>query len=372
MKTDIQERIEKIRQKFAEQGIEALLVLIAENRQYLSGFTGEDTGFDESAGALIITLENLILATDSRYAIQAEQEAPGYEVVCYKKGLAHELPSLLKRLHIHRLGYESRRVSVEQYNAIHKAVDENEISVDLVETREIVEALRRRKDESEIAQIRQVLGIAENAFSAFVKTIIPGMTEREAAWELEKAMREAGADALSFPVIAASGENSALPHAIPGPRRFKAGEPLLFDWGARLSGYCSDTSRTVLIGEPDDTYQKVFDAVYDAQHKAMDAIRPGKTTKEIDDIARGHLKDKELDAFFGHGLGHGVGLAVHESPSLSPLAEKASLLEEGMIVTVEPGVYIPDWGGVRLENMVAVRNHGPEILNRLDVRINLS
>ena len=181
---------------------------------------------------------------------------------------------------------------------------------------------------------------------------------------MEKGMREAGADALSFPTIVAAGTNSALPHAIPGDRVINNGEPILFDWGARLNGYCSDISRTVVLGKPDSTFEKVFQTVLDAQRLATDAIKPGISSKAVDKVARDHIETKGFGGKFGHGLGHGTGLAIHESPRLSPL--KDIVLEPGMVSTVEPGVYLPDWGGVRLENMIVVRNNGAEVLNRTD------
>jgi Xaa-Pro aminopeptidase len=174
---------------------------------------------------------------------------------------------------------------------------------------------------------------------------------------------------VSFPVIAAFSANAALPHAIPSERLMENSQPLLFDWGAVLNGYCSDISRTIVLGRADDTFKKVFTAVYDAQQKAVEAIRPGAWTKDIDAAARNHLHEKGLDQYFGHGLGHGVGLAIHEAPSLSPVAERNIELKENMVFTIEPGVYLPDWGGVRLENMVVVRASGAEVLNSLDVKL---
>lgn len=176
-------------------------------------------------------------------------------------------------------------------------------------------------------------------------------------------MRELGADGLSFPVIIASGPNSALPHAIPGDRKIKKNEPVLFDWGAKYNGYCSDTSRTLVIGQPDETFTKLYSILYEAQKRAIDNIRPGVSSREIDAIARSYIKDSGYDKKFGHGLGHGVGIEIHEPPRLSPLKDVS--LESGMIVTVEPGIYLQDWGGIRLENMVLVTDNGSEVLNSL-------
>lgn len=362
-------RIEAVRRELKNREIDALLVQNQENRQYLSGFTGEDGGIDESAGALLISQQALILATDSRYELQAKNEAPDFHVHCYHKGLAKELPDMVRQHHIRRLGFESRRMTCAQYDMVARQLSEQEADTELVGTTDIAEPLRMIKSEVEISAIRNAIRLAEAAFERVLASLAPGMTESETAWAMEKQMREAGAQGLSFPVIVAAGPNAALPHAVPGKRVIGKGEPVLFDWGARLNDYCSDTSRTVVLGSPDARFQKVFDAVYDAQQKAIEAVRPGAYTKDIDAVARKVLNAKELDSYFGHGLGHGVGLAVHEQPSLSPVEERNTKIEEGMVFTVEPGVYLPDWGGVRLENMVAVRADGPEILNQLKVRL---
>lgn len=367
----IDNRIANLRKKMQDENIDTFLVLIEENRRYLSGFTGEDTQFDESAGALLITPDALLLATDSRFEIQARQECPGYDVVLYQKGLVKELPNLLESLKTKRLGFESRRMSYEIYSKILKELDENGPSIELVPFTEMVESLRLVKDEEEINTIRKSVLLAESAFKAFIQTVKSGVFEMDAAWALEKEMREAGAQAASFPIIAASGPNSALPHAIPEKRAFQKKEPLLFDWGAKLNGYCSDMSRTVFLDKPDKEFKEIFTIVYDAQQKAIDAIRPGMSTREVDAVARNHIEENGYKGFFGHGLGHGVGLAVHEAPSLSPLAEREKTLSENMVFTVEPGIYLPDKGGVRLENMVVVRSHGAEVFNQLEIRMDM-
>lgn len=369
MKPQIQNRIEKLRKSFSDAQIDTLLVQTGENRLYLSGFTGEDTGFDESAGVLLISGDRLVLATDSRYEIQANNEAAGFEVICYKKGLANELASILEDLGTKKLGFETRRMTCEQHDMIRSRLEENNCLAELVKTRNLAENLRVCKEESEIESIRKSLHLAESAFSKFLENMVPGIEESLAAWEIEKQMREAGAESVSFPVISAFGKNAALPHAIPAKDTLQEGIPALFDWGAKLEGYCSDISRTIIIGEPDNTYERVFTAVYDAQQKAIEAVRPGAWTKDIDAAARDHLNEKQLGDYFGHGLGHGVGLAVHEAPSLSPVEERNVRLEENMVFTIEPGVYLPDWGGVRLENMVVVRPYGAEVLNSLAVKI---
>jgi len=360
----IKNRLMLLRKFLAKKKFDTLMVLVEENRHYLSGFTGEDTQFDESAGALFITDSKLILATDSRYELQAKNEAPLFKITCYKEGLSKELPNIADMLGTKKLGFESVRMSFMQHSKMAEELKSSGMQVELVPAEDIVENLRLIKDETEIDTLKSALLIAESVFTKIKSTIKPGMTERQLAWAMEKEMRESGAQSLSFPTIVASGPNGALPHAIPSDRIIKSGEPILFDWGARLDGYCSDISRTVIIGTPDETFKKVFTTVHDAQQMATDAIKPGISSKAVDKIARDHIEKSGFKGKFGHGLGHGTGLSVHEHPRLSPLKE--TTLETGMVFTVEPGIYIPGWGGIRLENMVVVRDDGVEVLNKID------
>jgi len=359
----IAQRIHKLRQTLAEKSIDALMILIDHNRHYLSGFTAEDTLFDESAGALFIGPETLLLATDSRYTVQAAKEAPQYEIFCYQKGLIPSLPSILPRINARTLGYEHHRVSVKQYEEIAKVLKTDHLEVDLIGLEGMVESQREIKDQSEIDKTKAALALAEKVFTQVIAGLQPGLPEKEIAWALEKGMREAGAEALSFPPIVASGPNSAMPHAIPGNRRLQEGEPLLFDWGARLKGYCSDISRTLIIGHADAQFKTVYQTVKDAQSKAIDAIHAGVHAQAVDRVAREYIEAAGFKDKFGHGLGHGTGLAIHEPPRLGPTLD--TILEEGMLCTIEPGIYLPSWGGVRLENMVVVRHDGAEVLNTL-------
>jgi len=359
----IAQRIHKLRQTLAEKSIDALMILIDHNRPYLSGFTAEDTLFDESAGALFIGPETLLLATDSRYTVQAAKEAPQYEIFCYQKGLIPSLPSILPKINARSLGYEHHRVSVKQYEEIAKVLKTDHLEVDLIGLEGMVESQREIKDQSEIDKTKAALALAEKVFTQVIAGLQPGLPEKEIAWALEKGMREAGAEALSFPPIVASGPNSAMPHAIPGNRRLQEGEPLLFDWGARLKGYCSDISRTLIIGHADAQFKTVYQTVKDAQSKAIDAIHAGVHAQAVDRVAREYIEAAGFKDKFGHGLGHGTGLAIHEPPRLGPTLD--TILEEGMLCTIEPGIYLPSWGGVRLENMVVVRHDGAEVLNTL-------
>ncbi len=359
----IKSRIESIREALLEIKADTLLVLVEENRRYLSGFTGEDHQFDESAGALLITKDQLILATDSRFEIQAATEAPLYELVVHRKGLAKALPSLLKQLGTRRMAFESNRLSVHQHQQFQKELTDAALNVAWMPHESLVEKLRLVKAKQEIEATRQALALAEASFQRVVKTLKPGVSEKAVAWTMERDMREAGADALCFPVIVAAGPNSALPHAIPTQRPINVSEPILFDWGAKLNGYCSDTSRTVVLGAPDDTFLKVHQTVLEAQKLAIASIKAGANSKMVDAQARDYIHNQGYAGKFGHGLGHGTGLAVHEGPRLSPLKEMT--LEQGMIVTVEPGIYLEGWGGVRIENQVVVEKEGPLDLNQL-------
>lgn len=360
----IKKRIDSVKKKFSKLNIDTLMVLVDENRLYLSGFRGHDTQFDESAGALFISESGLILATDSRYEEQASKEAPLYKVICCKKGLYKQIPEILGSLGTKKLGFESIRISHLEYKKMAKVIKSGNLKVKLVETDNVVESLREIKNEKEIESIKKALAIAESVFSDIQEDIRAGITEKEIAWLIEKGIREAGAESISFPIIVASGHNSALPHAIPSDRKFKEGEPILFDWGAKVNGYCSDISRTIVIGRPDEIFRKVYNTVLDAQSIAIKAIKSGADSRSIDKIARSYIEKMGFKGRFGHSLGHGTGLSIHEQPRLSPL--KNSILKSRMVFTIEPGIYIPGWGGIRLENMVVVRKNKAEVLNKLD------
>ena len=364
MQQIIQHRVAAFRDFIAEKKIDTFMVLIEENRYYLSGFTGADQQFDETAGALLITQDDLILLTDSRYETQARQEATMYEVIVYREGLAKALPPLLKRLGSRKLGFESVRLTHHIHNNLKRHLKKENCSVALRSRTDTVEQFRLLKSPDEIEKTKAALSIAEEVFLHVASNIKPGDTEKQLAWAMEKGMREAGADGLAFPTIIASGPNSALPHATPSDRPVAAGEPILFDWGAKLNGYCSDTSRTLLIGKPDENFLNVFNTVLEAQKRATDAVKEGIAAKTIDSIARDHINGKGYEGRFGHGLGHGTGLAIHEGPRVSPFGDL--ILQTGMLFTVEPGVYLPGWGGVRIENQVVVAEDGHYILNRLN------
>jgi Xaa-Pro aminopeptidase len=303
-----------------------------------------------------------LLATDSIYMTQARNEAKEFEIFVCEEGLASSLPEILKMIGSEHLGFESPRLPYRIFQKMEEQLKKDASSISLVPTEGLVEDLRMIKEPQEIEAIRKSLALSEMVFETLMEGLGVGVSEKELAWTMEKGLREAGADSVAFPPIVASGPNAALPHAIPTDRVIIEGEPVLFDWGARLEGYCSDISRTVVLGAPDDTFTKVYQVVKDAQSMAVEAIKPGVSSQVIDGIARDHIGDKGFKEYFGHALGHGVGLATHEKPRLSPV--RPMNLEAGMVTTVEPGIYIPGWGGVRLENMVVLEEDGAVVLNR--------
>jgi Xaa-Pro aminopeptidase len=360
-----QQRLAELRTKMRQSDMDAFLVLIDANRRYLSGYSAEDGQFDETAGALLITQEACLLATDSRYDLQARQEAPGFEVVCYRKSLYEALPQLIRQAAAQRVGFESARLTVKYHQDLVERLRKEAPSIVLVAAENQVESLRACKEPDEIAITRRAVACAEGAFRDLCQWMRPGMTESAVARKLEDLMRKGGAEGPSFPIIVAAGPNSAKPHAVPGDRPINAGEPVLLDWGARVDGYCSDISRTVVFGNPDEQFITLYAIVREAQTAAVAALRSGARAQAVDALARRIIREAGFGDHFGHSLGHGTGLMIHEAPRLGPHSEDT--LEAGMIVTVEPGIYLPDWGGIRLENQAVVAADGAEILNSLDL-----
>ncbi len=342
-------RVNKLREALAEHDLDAILISQPENRRYLSGFTG-------SAGFLLITDEKAVLATDFRYWQQAGRETPDFELAKIQGYFKDVLPDLLADLRVGRLGFESQHVTVDQLDTWSQAA-ENVVWVPLKKT---VEALRAVKDEDEIQALLRSARLTDAAFDHLLGVIRPGMTERQAAWEIETFMRVHGASKVAFDLIVAAGPNGALPHARAGGRVIQPGEPIVIDIGCVLEGYCSDMTRTICLGSPGDKYLEVWDVVLEAQETAEAGIRAGLTGVEADALARDVIEAAGYGDNFGHGLGHGVGLAVHEDPRASRLSENE--LQAGMALTVEPGIYLPGEFGVRIEDLVVIRETGVEIL----------
>jgi Xaa-Pro aminopeptidase len=340
-------RLEKLRQKLAEREIEAILVSQPENRYYLSGFCG-------SNGILLITPKDKVLATDFRYIEQARRQSPGYELLKINGNMESWLPGLIDRLNLRSLGFEAGHITFTEYHRIKDVLDKAELQLKLVPIDGLVESLRAIKESHEIELITKAAAITDAAFEYITDTIRVGITELELAWEIEKFLRENGSEPIPFDVIVASGPNSALPHARPSQRNIKSGEPVLIDIGARFQGYGSDLSRTICLGKPDDTFKRVYETVLAAQLKAIAETVAGITGDQADAIARGAIKQAGFGNSFGHGLGHGLGLASHERPRLGP--DSHDELLDGMVFTIEPGIYLVGWGGVRIEDSVVMEN----------------
>ena len=332
-----------------------------ENRQYLSGYTAIDLSIAESAGFLLIPASGTpLLLTDSRYQLQAEQEAAGFEVLSVRTSLLKTLHRVLPQLSIRRLLFESHYML---YSTAEKLKDlGRKLNVNMVPASGMVESLRTVKSAEELRKIRMSVALNEEVFQEVYRKLKPGQTEREVAIAIESAMKLKGAEDVAFPPIVAAGPNGAIPHAVPTDRPVKEGETIIIDMGLKLNGYCSDMTRTVVLGKPDARTKEVMRITRRAQLNALKIIRAGIAARDADRAARKIINEAGYGRFFGHGLGHGVGLAVHEGPSLN--RKRRNKLRPGMVVTVEPGIYIPGWGGVRLENMVVIENDGCAVLNR--------
>ncbi|MGC1402827.1 MAG: aminopeptidase P family protein [Thermodesulfobacteriota bacterium] len=357
------ERVRLLSESLAKKSFSGILIFQPENRRYLSGFKPGDPQLNESSGFLIIGKGLALLGTDPRYEGEAKDQAKGFCPFIYRKGLEAAWPEIQGRVKpIKRLAFEGQALSFHTYQRIKKLLWSKEKPGSFLPTYQVVEELRARKERREIAIISRSLGITEGAFQAVQKLLRPGKTEKEIAWQVKQWIHQKGGDDQAFEPIVASGPNAALPHAEPTEREIKKGEPILFDLGGKFQGYCSDLSRTVFLGPPTDRFKEVYSLVRQAQIQAEKGIRAGMTTADADALARSVIEKAGYGKYFKHSLGHGVGLATHELPSLSPV--KPTVLLPGMVVTIEPGIYLPGWGGVRLENMVVIQKKGVRCLNQ--------
>ena len=328
-----------------EKDIEGIFISQPENRRYLSGFAG-------SAGFLFITAKDRVLATDFRYTTQAKSQAPDYKLLTISGDTGKWFPELVSGLSIKRLGFESEHIAFAQHQRLCDILNKGKSGLKLIPVDGVVESLRALKEPEEIELIAQAAGIADAAMNYIRGKLRPGMTELEAAWEIEKFMREEGSQPIPFEIIVGSGPNAALPHALPSERAIGKAEPIVIDIGARVEGYGSDLSRTFCLGAPDETFKKVYGTVLGAQKAAIAIIKEGMSGAEADQLARTIIDEGGYGENFGHGLGHGVGLAPHESPRLGP--NSTDRLSDNMVFTIEPGIYIVGWGGVRIEDMVVM------------------
>ncbi len=345
-------RLERFRHALREEGLDAFLVADAANVTYLTGFTGDSSH-------LLVSRGHAWLITDGRYTEQAAAETHGCEIVRHKVSLIKSSADLANKSGAKALGFEPNALTVAAHSELTKELQ----CVEAVPRKGLVEKLRQVKDKGELARIRAAVRVADAAFTAIRSRLAPGQTEAEVANDLEHEMRRLGARKGAFDVIVAARERSSLPHARATQAAITPGAPVLVDWGAELDLYCSDCTRMVFLRPPGARWRRVYECVRKAQARAIAAMRPGVPCRDVDAAARRYVQAAGYGPGFKHGLGHGVGLRVHEGPTLS--AKSEDTLAEGMVVTVEPGIYLAGWGGVRIEDLVVVRRDGPEVLSAL-------
>ena len=352
----MQSRLATFVAKLPEREVDAILISGAENRRYLSGFSG-------SAGYLFISDERAHLATDFRYTEQATAQASHFNVEQIKPGWDWLLTQL-KESGAKRVGFESQTMTVAVYNSLMKAMGEDSdlSGVEMVPFADLTDDQRSFKDSDELVLLQRAIDASDIAMEQVCPNITEGMTEREVAWRMEMAMRDAGADGISFDTIVAAGPNGAMAHHMPTDKVIQRGEPIVIDMGAKVGGYCSDITRSVVVGEPDEMFHKIYNIVLDAQLTAIRDVKIGMNGEEADKLARDVIADAGYGDNFGHSLGHGVGLAVHEIPRVSP--RSTDPLDVNSVFTVEPGIYLSGWGGIRIEDIVILGDGGATPLSK--------
>ena len=351
-------RIERLRAAMVERLLDAFLVSSPENRAYYSGFRG-------SAGYLWITATDAMLATDSRYTEQAEIQAIDYRIVRMAGG-QDWLEEALSASDSRRIGIEDNAMTVAFYNSLMTKLEKRSPAPEMITTEGIASQLRAVKEPAELQLIQRAIDLADQAMEAVADQLRPGLTEREVAWMLEKNMRESGADALSFETIVAAGPNGAKAHHHPSDRKLEVGDGVVIDMGALYDGYCSDITRTFVLGKASEQFRKVYDIVLAAQETAEATARAGMSGTDVDGLARAIITQAGYGDDFGHSLGHGIGIAVHEMPGVGP--NSPGTIEDGMVFSVEPGIYLTGWGGVRIEDLVVMENGCPRVLTRAHKR----
>lgn len=337
-------KLDKVRTKLQEQDLDAILITNPYNRHYLSGFTG-------SSGNLLITLNIAILITDFRYIEQANNQSSHFEIVEHSGPILSEIDKQLKKYNIKHLAFEENQVTFKEYSNF-----KNTFNVELIPKSEFVENIRIIKTKKELEIMHEAANIADTAFTNILNYIKPGVKEIEISNELERLMRDEGATSSSFDIIVASGYRSALPHGVASEKEIETGELVTMDFGALYQGYCSDITRTIAVGDINEELRNIYDIVLQAQKLGVSGVKPGMTGKEADALTRNYITDKGYGEYFGHSTGHGLGLEVHENPRLSTSSE--TILKENMVVTVEPGIYVPDVGGCRIEDDIVLTSDG--------------
>jgi|Deesub1362A_J573_1020465.scaffolds.fasta_scaffold04794_4 Xaa-Pro aminopeptidase len=346
-----------LKEKIRENKIDGLLVTNLINIRYLSKFTG-------SSAFMILTEGNGVFVTDFRYEEQAKKEVKDYEIRIEKGERTGEIIKICHDLKIKKLGFESEDVTYGFYVKLRRKIRVKPI-------RDLIESLRAVKSDEEIRAIKRAIKRAERAFRKLIPHIREGVTERAIAMRLETFLKEEGCKKLPFEVIVASGHMAALPHATPGNRRIKRGDLVVIDWGGEYNGYFSDMTRTLIVGRGDDLAEKrkIYNCVLEAQERAIKSVRAGMLSTHVDKEARDYIKRSGYGEYFGHGTGHGVGLEVHEAPVIS--WRKREILKKNMVFTIEPGIYIPGLGGVRIEDMILVKNNRAEVLTSLPKKLKI-
>jgi Xaa-Pro aminopeptidase/Xaa-Pro dipeptidase len=341
-------RVIRLQMTAVNLGLNGLLFLDMTNIRYLVGFTGSD-------GALIIGEDAAVLLVDGRYTTQAKQETLNIEIIEYQDKI-DAISSTLLRGEWQKVGIESKVITLHDYLKLRDKLSD----LELIPLADELCAIRSVKDWTEINRIKKAAGISSDALTSTLSRIRAGVAEKDIALELEFQIRNRGAENISFEIIVASGANSAMPHARPGDRRLEPGDFVVFDYGAVYEGYCSDETSTIVLGNISDRQREVYEIVKEAHDSAINSIKAGIPCNEIDRKARNIIEKKGLGQYFSHGTGHGVGLSVHENPRIS--TPSTSHLEAGMVITIEPGVYFPGLWGIRIEDMVLVKDNGCEIL----------
>lgn len=346
-----QARLARLRERMLQSELDAILISKPENQAYLSGFTG-------SYGLLLITPSAALLFTDFRYQEQATAQAPAFTVEMPEGSLIAAAAKMIESERRSRVGFESDFLTFDGYKAYADVITADS----LVAAGGLVEEIRMIKDESELAIMRQAAQIADEAFAAILPMIKPGVREWDLAMELQYQMMKRGAEGLAFDIIAASGVRSSMPHGRASDKVVEQGDLLTFDFGALYQGYCSDMTRTVVLGEPTAEQRRIYNIVLEAEQRGLAACKAGITGGELDAVCRDYILEHGYGPEFGHSTGHGVGRYIHEGPRLRK--GSAQVLQPGMIVTIEPGIYLPGWGGVRIEDMVLVTEEGCEIFTK--------